>query len=116
MPACSDLVRVSGHEDWSQSQIDDAMEWLSDGIHLEGERLRPAQVVWQNKEQLRVTLLEGRHRQIRRMCQVVGMRVDALKRTRIGTVQLRDIKAGCWVALPDSAASELEGKRGAKYD
>jgi len=57
---------------------------LNEGLHLDGRPLRPALVEWQNEDQLRFVLREGRHRQIRRMCELVGLKVLALKRVRIG--------------------------------
>ena len=51
---------------------------------------------WQNKDQLSFTLIEGRNRQIRKMCQLVGLRVKGLKRVRIGNVSLGSLPPGCW--------------------
>jgi 23S rRNA pseudouridine2604 synthase len=69
---------------------------LRHGLHLDGKPLKPAQVNWQNDDQLRFVLTEGRKRQIRRMCELVGLRVMALKRVRIGRVRLADLPVGCW--------------------
>jgi len=51
----------------------------------------PAKVSWQNADQLRFILKEGRKRQIRRMCELVGLKVVGLKRVRIGRVRLGDL-------------------------
>ncbi|MDR1969675.1 MAG: rRNA pseudouridine synthase, partial [Burkholderiaceae bacterium] len=59
---------------------------LRHGLSLDGQPLKPAQVDWQNPEQLRFVLREGKKRQIRRMCELVGLRVTGLKRVRIGRV------------------------------
>ena len=56
----------------------------------------PARVDWQNPEQLRFVLTEGRKRQIRRMCELVGLRVVGLKRVRIGRVTLGQLPMGAW--------------------
>ncbi|WP_019374816.1 pseudouridine synthase, partial [Melaminivora alkalimesophila] len=48
---------------------------LRHGLALDGQRLKPAQVEWQNPEQLRFVLTEGKKRQIRRMCEQVGLKV-----------------------------------------
>ena len=55
-----------------------------------------ARVDWQNPEQLRFVLTEGKKRQIRRMCELVGLKVAGLKRVRIGRVMLGALPAGQW--------------------
>ncbi|MEY2782338.1 MAG: Ribosomal large subunit pseudouridine synthase, partial [Pseudomonadota bacterium] len=57
---------------------------------------KPAKVEWQNPEQLRFVLTEGKKRQIRRMCEQVGLKVVGLKRIRMGGVQLGQMPAGQW--------------------
>jgi 23S rRNA pseudouridine2604 synthase len=75
---------------------------LRHGLSLDGKPLRPARVDWQNPEQLRFILTEGRKRQIRRMCELVGLRVVGLKRVRIGRVNLGQLPQGQWRYLgPD---------------
>lgn len=69
---------------------------LNHGLQLDGEALKPAQVSWQNDEQLRFILREGKKRQIRRMCELVGLKVMGLKRVRIGRVVLGDLPPGQW--------------------
>lgn len=64
------------------------------GLSLDGQALRQAQVNWQNPEQLRFVLREGKKRQIRRMCEAVGLQVVALRRIRIGRVLLGDLPIG----------------------
>ena len=59
-------------------------------------QLKRARVSWQNEDQLRFILVEGRKRQIRRMCELVGLRVVGLKRVRIGKVRLSDLPLGQW--------------------
>ena len=61
-----------------------------------GQPLRPAKVWWQNDDQLRFVLREGKKRQIRRMCDLVGLRVLGLKRIRIGKIMLGDLPQGQW--------------------
>lgn len=84
------LVRVKG----SLSQA--GMALLHHGLSLDGEALRPAQVAWQNQDQLRFVLRQGKKRQIRRMCELVGLDVVGLKRIRIGKVMLGDLPPGQW--------------------
>jgi 23S rRNA pseudouridine2604 synthase len=69
---------------------------LGHGLVLDDVALRPARVSWINDEILRVVLREGRKRQIRRMCELVGLRVLALERVRIGSVQLGALPPGQW--------------------
>jgi 23S rRNA pseudouridine2604 synthase len=79
-----------------------AMARLRHGLALDGHPLKPAQVEWQNPEQLRFVLKEGRKRQIRRMCELVGLQVVGLKRIRIGRVVLGHLPVGQWRYLgPD---------------
>jgi 23S rRNA pseudouridine2604 synthase len=72
------------------------LERLRHGLELDGERLKPAKVSWQNEQQLRVVLREGKKRQIRRMCELVGLQVVTLKRIRIGRVGLGELPPGQW--------------------
>jgi 23S rRNA pseudouridine2604 synthase len=69
---------------------------LRHGLSLDGRPLKPARVDWQNPEQLRFVLTEGRKRQIRRMCELVGLKVVGLKRIRIGRVTLGALPMGEW--------------------
>ena len=69
---------------------------LRHGLELDGDALRPAQVEWVNDDQLRFVLRQGKKRQIRRMCEAVGLQVLGLKRVRVGSVMLGDLPAGQW--------------------
>ena len=84
------LVRVEG------KLSDEGMRRLRHGLELDGVKLKPAQVVWQNEDQLRFVLREGRKRQIRRMCELVGLVVTGLKRVRSGGVPLGPLPVGRW--------------------
>ena len=72
------------------------LERLRHGLSLDGQPLKPAKVEWQNPEQLRFVLQEGKKRQIRRMCELVGLKVVGLKRIRIGRVTLGNLPVGQW--------------------
>lgn len=75
---------------------------LNHGMSLDGKKLLPAKVRWQNEDQLSFTLREGKKRQIRRMCEAVGLKVIGLKRVRIGQISLGDLPVGQWRYLrPD---------------
>ena len=84
------LVRVEG------TLSDDGLRRLRHGLTLDGVKLKPAQVSWQNQDQLRFLLREGRKRQIRRMCELVGLKVTGLKRVRSGRVPLGGLPVGQW--------------------
>lgn len=89
------LVRVEGNV------TEDTLARLRQGLSLDGKPLKPAQVVRQNQDQLRFVLTEGRKRQIRRMCELVDLKVTGLKRVRIGNVRLGDLPSGQWRYLRD---------------
>src|SRR5450755_1539520 len=74
----------------------ESLALLGHGLELDGEALKPAHVEWANADQLRFVLREGKKRQIRRMCEAVGLQVLGLKRVRIGGVMLGDLPAGQW--------------------
>ena len=78
------------------------LDLLRHGLTLDGRQLKPARVSWANEDQLRFVLREGRKRQIRRMCELVGLDVTGLKRVRIGSVVLGKLPPGQWRYLrPD---------------
>jgi len=79
----------------------DMLKLLNHGLTLDGKPLRPAQVSWQNRDQLRFVLHEGKKRQIRRMCEQVGLRVKGLKRIRIGNITLGSLPVGKWRYLEE---------------
>jgi 23S rRNA pseudouridine2604 synthase len=85
------IVRVDGR----LSAAD--LKRLGDGsLVIEGRKLRPAHVEWINEDQLRFVLKEGMKRQIRKMCEAVGLRVLGLKRVRIGRITLGKLAEGQW--------------------
>lgn len=84
------LVRVQG------KLSEHGLKQLNHGLSLDDKPLKPAKVSWQNEDQLRFVLREGKKRQIRRMCELVGLTVVGLKRVRIGQVKLSDLPLGQW--------------------
>ena len=84
------LVRVEG------TLSPAGMKLLEHGLELDGAKLKPARVSWQNEHQLRFVLREGKKRQIRRMCEWVGLTVTGLKRVRTGSVVLGKLPTGQW--------------------
>ncbi len=84
------LVRIDGKTDEA------TLEQLRFGLSLDGKPLKRALVERINEDQLRFVLREGKKRQIRRMCEAVGLGVRALKRVRTGRVKLGKLQEGCW--------------------
>jgi 23S rRNA pseudouridine2604 synthase len=87
------LVRVAG-------QVGEGkLKQLRHGLRLDGRQLKPAKVTVVGDQRLRFVLTEGRNRQIRRMCELVGLTVTDLLRVRIGPLELGDLPEGRWRAL-----------------
>lgn len=84
------LVRVDG--DITEEQI----EKLTFGLELDGKPLKRAKISQLNPEQLQFILREGKKRQIRRMCEAVGLHVTGLKRVRVGELRLGKLEEGQW--------------------
>ena len=80
---------------------ENGLDLLRHGLDLDGRPLLPAKVSWANEDQLRIVLREGRKRQVRRMCELVGLKVLALRRVRIGSVLLGKLPPGQWRYLRD---------------
>jgi 23S rRNA pseudouridine2604 synthase len=86
-------VRVTGEI------TDRALGLLRHGLELDGRKLKPAIVRRAGPQNLVFVLKEGRNRQIRRMCELVGLRVEDLLRVRIGPLRLGNLPAGRWRLL-----------------
>ena len=80
---------------------------LRHGLELDGRRLKPAKVRRLGGQALNIILTEGRNRQIRRMCELVGLRVADLLRVRIGPLDLGELPEGCWRALSEAERAAL---------
>lgn len=87
------LVRVN------QDVRSDQLSQLTVGLCLDNVKLAPAKVDLLDSNYFRMTLTEGRKRQIRRMCELVGLEVTGLKRVRIGNVRLGSLPVGKWRLL-----------------
>ncbi len=106
------LVRVQymrGRE--GERLPDSALHKLRHGLELDGKPLKHAEVDWQNEDQLRFVLREGKKRQLRRMCELVGLKVLGLKRVGIGSVLLRDLPMGQWRYLQAGERFDNEVKK-----
>jgi 23S rRNA pseudouridine2604 synthase len=101
------VVRVAGRID------EPTLAKLRHGLELDGRQLRPAKVTVIEGQILRFVLTEGRNRQIRRMCELVGLRVMDLLRVRIGPLQLGDLPEGKWrVMTGDERAAMVAASQG----
>lgn len=89
------LVRYTGKLDGNM------LAQLNHGLALDDKSLKPAKVTVLNQDQLRFILKEGKKRQIRRMCELVGLNVTGLKRVRIGKITLSKLPEGQWRYLGD---------------
>ena len=83
-------VKVHGHI------TPNCLEQLRFGLELDGRTLRRATVQQTGEDGLLFELVEGRKRQIRRMCQAVGLDVRTLHRNRVGRIKLGQLPRGCW--------------------
>ncbi len=90
---------------------DEQITQLTTGIVIDDRKTAPAQVRVVTKEEgrvvLEIILYEGRNRQIRKMCEAVGLEVARLKRTAIGSIKLGMLKQGAWRELSDDEVRKL---------
>ena len=101
------IVKVTG--EITQGKIDK----LCHGLELDNRKLRPAKVSRLGKRGLRFILNEGRNRQIRRMCDLVDLRVYDLYRTQIGPLELGSLREGHWrTLLPKERAALIRAAKG----
>ena len=100
------------YEVWVSGYYPGGEEKMSRPIVLDGYRIRPPKVtllsVREAKAKLRVTIHEGRNRQIRRMCEAAGMRCTRLKRIQEGNLLLGDRPCGHWRYLTPEEIAELK--------
>ena len=98
----SKTYRVTVRPDINDEQLIN----LTEGVVIDGKKTLPASVIVLDKQPgrvvLQITIREGRNRQIRKMCEGVGLEVARLKRTSIGPIKLGMLKPGTWRDLkPD---------------
>ncbi len=98
-------VKVKGWPDES------ALELLRSGVRIAGRKTAPAQVLPLPRKGkhpwLRISLIEGRNRQVRRMCEAVGHPAIKLKRTAVGPLRLGDLPAGRFRHLDEAEVAML---------
>lgn len=74
----------------------DQLSLLREGLSLDGKKLKRTVVDLKDQQTLRIILKEGKKRQLRRMCALIGLEVTSLKRVRIGNLQLGNLPSGKW--------------------
>lgn len=101
----NEILRVEhGHEREYRVEVDrefDAafLARMSQGVMILGVLTRPCTVTRLDSRRFRIILMEGRNRQIRRMCQALGYRVVSLHRVRIMHITVEGLRAGQWMDL-----------------
>ncbi len=100
------LVRVRGQVTPAQ------LKHLAVGVDLEDGRTAPAQVSMvresENNSWISITIHEGRYRQVRRMCEAVGLNVVRLKRSRYGFLEIGELKPGEYRLLSPAEVERLK--------
>ena len=99
------------YDTWVTGYVPGAEVRLSQPIELDGYRIRPPKVALiradGRKAKFRITIHEGRNRQVRRMCEAAGMTVTRLKRIREGSLSLGDLPLGKWRYLTAEEVANL---------
>ena len=86
---------------------------LENGIYIDDYKTKPAKVkilktdLDKNISRLEITIHEGKNRQVRKMCEAVGRKVQALHRSKIGNIDVKDLKLGMWRYLKQNEINEL---------
>ena len=101
------------YETWVEGvDLDTALAVLRGPLELDGYRLHPAEVDLAERlpggARLYITIHEGRNRQVRRMCELAGLRVTRLRRIREGSLELGNLPTGRWRFLSDEEVRRLE--------
>ncbi len=92
---------------------DDEIEALRSGVKIDDYITKPAKVKIlktdkdKNISRIQITIHEGKNRQIRKMCEAIGKKVLALHRSKIGNIDVKDLKIGDWRYLTDAEISDL---------
>lgn len=96
------LVQVAG------TPSRQALRRLREGVELDDGPTAPARVALVAPNLLRITIHEGRNRQVRRMCDAIGHPVERLVRSRIGPITDRKLRPGTWRELTPAEVRALE--------
>ena len=82
-----------------RGDVETALPLLRAPMEIDGYRIRPAEVIRTGENVLDITIHEGRNRQVRKMCDAAGLRVERLTRISEGPLKLGDLKPGVWREL-----------------
>jgi len=100
------------YDTWVTGYGPGAESRLEKPVTLDGYTIRPpkVQLLWTEgrKAKFRITIHEGRNRQVRRMCELAGMTVTRLRRIREGSLQLTDLPLGKWRYLTPEEITNLK--------
>lgn len=100
------------YDTWVTGYVSEAEERLSLPMELDGYAIRTPGVKLLyadgEKAKLRITIHEGRNRQVRRMCQAAGMTVTRLRRISEGALRLGDLPCGSWRYLTEDELAALK--------
>ena len=94
---------------------DEEVEQLRNGVEIEDYTTKPAEVrilktdIEKDISRLEITIHEGKNRQVRKMCEAVGRKVQALHRSKIGNIVVKDLKLGTWRYLSKQEIEYLKG-------
>ena len=100
------------YDTWVTGYTPEGFQRLGQPMELDGYRLRIPKLKLLKAEgslaRFRITIHEGRNRQVRRMCEIAGMKVTRLRRIREGNLALGDLPKGKWRYLTDEEISKLK--------
>ncbi|AOY75289.1 23S rRNA pseudouridine(2604) synthase RluF [Clostridium formicaceticum] len=83
------------------------LQEMASGVNILGKKTKPCKIKYINERVFKIILTQGLNRQIRRMCQVFGYRVEKLKRIRIMNIKLEELKVGAWRNLTKEELKQL---------
>ena len=109
----AEITRVEGLITSANEGVNDEIEALRSGVKIDNYITKPAKVKIlktdkdKNISRIQITIHEGKNRQIRKMCEAIGKKVLALHRSKIGNIDVKDLKIGEWRYLTDAEISDL---------
>lgn len=92
----------------NRTLYDNDLKRLRTGVMVLDKMTKPAVVRRLKRNSFKIILTEGRNRQIRRMCEVIGTRVIRLKRFRVGNIWLKNLEPGKWRILDNDEVADLK--------